>query len=159
MEGTSDPHNGAPSHTGRLIWKALSSFPFSLPSARGVGCQSSIFFPHPRILLDMTDSLQGLLTTRPSTSHLVIMKNTLSLVTRTALSTASKPRLYSCSFASGFKQNRRACTFLKKCSIFFAFFKLLATGTFLSPMGKATRAEENIQIPSKIRPRWDRVAG
>lgn len=72
-------------HSGRLIWRAFISFISSLPSATGVGCQSRIFFPRPPILLDMTDSLLGLLTTGPSTSHLVIMKNTLSLATGLSL--------------------------------------------------------------------------
>lgn len=113
------PHSGCP------IWRALISFTFSLPSATGVGCQSPIFFPHPPILLDMTDHCRppnNQTQHIPPGNHEKYSLPRNGTVTRTALSTASKPRLYSCSFATGFQLNRREGTFLKKCSIFFDFF-------------------------------------
>lgn len=65
---------------------------FTAITATKVGCQSPIFFPHPPTLLDMTNSLLGLLTTRPIKTYLVIMKNTVSLAMGLSLRIAlSKP--------------------------------------------------------------------
>lgn len=123
----------------------------SLLSATRAWCQSFIFFPHPPIMPDMTDSLLGLPNSQMHTLYLVIVKNTLLTSKRavacSALSTASKPRFYSFSFATGFKQSKKQGTFLKKCSIFFNLLKLLSYSNFLFTSGKKSPVLNKILGP------------
>lgn len=142
-------------HSGLLIWKARISFIFSLPLAIGVECQSPIFFPHPPTMLDMTDSLLGLPNSQiqhtPPCNREKYSLPFNGTVTRTALSTASKPRLYSFSFAIGFQLNRIKGTCLKSYSIFFNLFQLLSYLNFsFHQWEKLPVLNKTLRAPGKI---------
>lgn len=106
MDSISSLYYGASSPLGPPELGGTYFLHLSLPLATGGGCQSLI--PHH---VDMTDSLLGLPNSQlQHTLPCNHEKYSLPLnrtVTRTALSTASKPRLYSFSLATGFKLNKK----------------------------------------------------
>ena len=129
-------------HLGCLIWRMLISCIYHCHPWQKLDIKAPFSSSSPTpIMWDMKDSQLGLPNSQiQHTLPCNCEKYSLPFigtVTRTALSTASKPRLYSFSLATGFKLNRSKGTFLKKCSIFFNLFKLLDYSNFLSTSGKS----------------------
>lgn len=105
VEGISKVYYGASSRRRLPDLEGAYFLHLSLPPATRVGCQSPIFFPHPPIMPDMTDSQLGLPNSQiQHTLPCNCEKYSLPFigtVTCTALSIASKPRLYSFSLGTG----------------------------------------------------------
>lgn len=153
---------GSKVYYGASAWRRLPDLKsayflhLSLPPATRVGCQSPVFLPHPPIMPDMTDSQLGLPKNQiQHTPPCNCEKSSLlftGTVTHTALSTASKPRLYSFSLATGFKLNRSKGTFLKKSFIFFNLFKSLDYSNFLFTSGKRHQCGKPPTLNKTFRP-------